>query len=213
MANVTTDPDSEQAAAVRRRYLVRFEEDMLRPRPKRGRAWHQLGEGEPPDRAGRRRSMHRPYRFGVPARPAGEPQASRAHQPPWPRPPLEQHVGGRRECRPRSLRQVRVGGVGTPDAKVAPGRGEVRRPPNVLLYLLRAAGGPLRDAGRAGRLRVGLDARPGRRRRVRRGRRRAGPGAARRPAQRRAADHGRGSPTVSRTSTEAITLLRRVASR
>lgn len=33
MANVTTDTDSEQAAAVRRRYLVRFEEDMLRPRP------------------------------------------------------------------------------------------------------------------------------------------------------------------------------------
>jgi aquaporin Z len=33
MANVTTDQDSEHAAAVRRRYLVRFEEDMLRPRP------------------------------------------------------------------------------------------------------------------------------------------------------------------------------------
>jgi MIP family channel proteins len=33
MANVTTDTDSEHAAAVRRRYLVRFEEDMLRPRP------------------------------------------------------------------------------------------------------------------------------------------------------------------------------------
>src|SRR5690242_21937503 len=33
MANVTTDPESEQAAAARRRYLVRFEEDMLRPRP------------------------------------------------------------------------------------------------------------------------------------------------------------------------------------
>jgi aquaporin Z len=33
MANVTTDSDAEHAAAVRRRYLVRFEEDMLRPRP------------------------------------------------------------------------------------------------------------------------------------------------------------------------------------
>lgn len=33
MANVTADTDSEHAAAVRRRYLVRFEEDMLRPRP------------------------------------------------------------------------------------------------------------------------------------------------------------------------------------
>ena len=33
MANVASETDAEHAAAVRRRYLVRFEEDMLRPRP------------------------------------------------------------------------------------------------------------------------------------------------------------------------------------
>ena len=33
MANVPTDTDSEQAASLRRRYLIRFEEDTLRERP------------------------------------------------------------------------------------------------------------------------------------------------------------------------------------
>ena len=33
MADVISESDGEQAAAVRRRYLTRFEEDMLRPRP------------------------------------------------------------------------------------------------------------------------------------------------------------------------------------
>jgi aquaporin Z len=33
MANLASETDAEHAAAVRRRYLVRFEEDMLRPRP------------------------------------------------------------------------------------------------------------------------------------------------------------------------------------
>ena len=33
MADVITDADTEQAAAVRRRYLIRFEEDTLRQRP------------------------------------------------------------------------------------------------------------------------------------------------------------------------------------
>ena len=33
MANVPTDTDSEQAASLRHRYLVRIEEDMLRERP------------------------------------------------------------------------------------------------------------------------------------------------------------------------------------
>src|SRR6476469_7715549 len=33
MADTTTDPDSEHTAALGRHYLIRFEEDMLRPRP------------------------------------------------------------------------------------------------------------------------------------------------------------------------------------
>ena len=33
MADTTTDPDSEHAAALRRNYLIRFEEDTLRQRP------------------------------------------------------------------------------------------------------------------------------------------------------------------------------------
>ena len=33
MASVANDVDAEHAAAVRRRYLIRFEEDTLRPRP------------------------------------------------------------------------------------------------------------------------------------------------------------------------------------
>jgi len=33
MADVTTDSDAEHTAAVRRRYLIRFEEDTLRQRP------------------------------------------------------------------------------------------------------------------------------------------------------------------------------------
>ena len=33
MANVTGDMDSEHAASLRRRYLIRFEEDTLRQRP------------------------------------------------------------------------------------------------------------------------------------------------------------------------------------
>ena len=33
MANVTADTDAEHAAAARRHYLIRFEEDTLRQRP------------------------------------------------------------------------------------------------------------------------------------------------------------------------------------
>ncbi len=33
MADVTADPDAEHAASLRRRYLIRFEEDTLRQRP------------------------------------------------------------------------------------------------------------------------------------------------------------------------------------
>ncbi len=33
MAAVTDDIDAEHAASLRRRYLIRFEEDTLRPRP------------------------------------------------------------------------------------------------------------------------------------------------------------------------------------
>lgn len=33
MANVTADANAEHDAALRRRYLIRFEEDTLRPRP------------------------------------------------------------------------------------------------------------------------------------------------------------------------------------
>ena len=33
MANVTAETDAEHAAAANRRYLIRFDEDTLRPRP------------------------------------------------------------------------------------------------------------------------------------------------------------------------------------
>jgi len=33
MADVTADMDAEHAASLRRRYLIKFEEDTLRPRP------------------------------------------------------------------------------------------------------------------------------------------------------------------------------------